>query len=266
MPVPHVFHYTQIYTQQGATGMVYPLLLILGEYNPAGPLAAASCSTTLPAGTVQDVAFFGQNYNITLYALSYVGTGPGANEQRFKVVASRLFSGSAPAPGIQALPVSGFVINAGDPLAFAGTGPYYTDGANDTLNSDATHENSSNPGSFMATPPGGPGTVFIVGVNPDTSANYEYILDSFKNQGRTYAIGVNVFYRPWIQIVARIGNALTLSWLTTPLVSYQVQYTTGLSSTNWTNLGAPIVATSSVTTASVNLGPDPMRFYRIIQQ
>jgi hypothetical protein len=45
-----------------------------------------------------------------------------------------------------------------------------------------------------------------------------------------------------------------------------VQYTTNLTSTNWTNLGAPILATGGVTSDSDNLGPDPQRFYRVVQQ
>ena len=45
-------------------------------------------------------------------------------------------------------------------------------------------------------------------------------------------------------------------------MGYQVQYTTNLASTNWTNLGAAIIATNSVTIDSDNLGPDPQRFYR----
>jgi hypothetical protein len=167
-----------------------PPLVILGEYSPAGPLA--SSTVTLPTGTVQDVKFYGQDYSFTLYALSLVTNGPNPNEQTFTVVASESFSGSASTLGIQTLPVSGFLVNAGDFLAFAGAGPYYPQNPNDATNSDAAYEDSSNPGSFIATPPGGPGSVFTVGLNPDPSANYEYIPDYFGNQGRNYGIGVDV--------------------------------------------------------------------------
>src|ERR1700733_293564 len=51
-----------------------PPLVILGEYSPAGPLAASP--TALPTGVVQDVKFYGQNYDFTLYALSLVTNGP----------------------------------------------------------------------------------------------------------------------------------------------------------------------------------------------
>ena len=61
-------------------------------------------------------------------------------------------------------------------------------------------------------------------------------------------------------------TSVAFSWPTTPGVYYQVEYTTNLTPANWTNLGAAILATNGVTTASDNLGPDPQRFYRIVQQ
>jgi hypothetical protein len=166
-----------------------PPLVILGEYNPAGPLGTSKI--TLPSGTVQDVKFYGGNYNFTLYALSLVAAGPGANEQTFVVTATNSFSGTA-SPGIQTLPVTNFKVTKGQLLAFAGVGPYYPQTSNDAVNSDAAYESSSDPNSYKATAPGGPGTKFVVGLNPDASAAYEYIPDSFGNQGRTYAIGVDV--------------------------------------------------------------------------
>jgi hypothetical protein len=163
-----------------------PPFVILGEYDSTGPLGTSSI--TLPTGTVQDVKFYGGNYNFTLYALSLVSSGPGANEQTFHVVDSESFSGSA-SPGIQTLSVSGFSVTAGDLLGFAGVGPFYPQTANDALNSDATY--GSGGSSFTATPPGASST-FSVGLFGDTSANYTYINDFFGNQGRTYSIGVDV--------------------------------------------------------------------------
>jgi len=94
--------------------------------------------------------------------------------------------------GVQTLPVTNFFVDDGDLLAFAGKGPYYPQNANDATNSDATYQNPSNPTSGTATPPGGPGTVFTVGIYSDTNATNGYISDTFMNQGRTYAIGVDV--------------------------------------------------------------------------
>lgn len=81
-----------------------PPLVILGEYSSAGPLATASSATTLPNGTVQDVKFYGQDYDFTLYALSPVAGGPNANEQTFQVAASQSFCGIACAPGFKSCP------------------------------------------------------------------------------------------------------------------------------------------------------------------
>jgi streptogramin lyase len=167
-----------------------PPLVILGEYSPAGPLAASP--TALPTGVVQDVKFYGQNYDFTLYALSLVTNGPNASEETFRIVASQSFSGTSASPGIQTLPVSNFCANAGELLAFGGIGPWYPQNPDDAINSDATYEDASVPASFIATPPAGLGTVFTAGVNPDPNATYEYIPDYFGNQGRAYGIGVDV--------------------------------------------------------------------------
>jgi hypothetical protein len=175
----------------GAADSAAPFV-ILGEYSPGGPLASSSPGDTLPTGTVQDVKFYGGDYDFTLYALSVVGPGLNPNEQEFQVVASESFSGSPATTGVQTLAVSGFSVTAGDLLAFAGIGPYYPQDPNDAPNSDATYEDSSNPNSFIATPPGGAGTLFTVGINPDPDATYEYISDGFTNQGRTYGLGVDV--------------------------------------------------------------------------
>ncbi|SPE61402.1 exported hypothetical protein [Verrucomicrobia bacterium] len=173
----------------GASDSTSPFV-ILGEYNPAGP--SATSSARLPIGTIGNVRFYGQNYNFTLYVLSLVASGPNANEQTFRVVASQSFSGSAATLGVQILPVSGFTVSAGEVLAFAGTGPWYPQNTNDAPNSDATYEDSTQSGSFAATPPGGPGSQFTVGKHPDTQATYQYVSDVHGNQGRAYAIGVEV--------------------------------------------------------------------------
>src|ERR1017187_2831160 len=138
-----------------------PPLVILGEYSPGGPLATSPA--LLPAGTVQDVKFYGQDYNFTLYALSYVGPGPHTNEQIFQVVASQTFSNSVPSVGTNTLAVTNFTVSAGNLLAFAGTGPYYLQPPTSS-GKDATY--SSSPSSYMATSPV-QGQQFIVGTNGD---------------------------------------------------------------------------------------------------
>lgn len=165
-----------------------PPLVIIGEYDPAGPL---DCSpVTFPGeGRVTEVEFYGADYKFTLYALHRVGKRHGDDRVTFRVVAAESFEGSAE-PGIQSLAVSNFAVQRGDLLAFAGIGPFYPQNPDDEFYTDATYENSSDPTSFAATPPGRPGTEFTVGPYTDPSATYEYISDYFGNQGRVYGIGV----------------------------------------------------------------------------
>lgn len=165
-------------------------LVILGEYEWDNPL---DYSTIIfpDAGKVTVVDFYGQDYDFTLYALRWLGDGTYAGEQKFEVVASEHFTGAAREPGMVSLPVSNFKVQAGDFLAFAGIGPWYPQYVtDDELNSDATYENSSKPGSYVATAPGGPGATFTVGIHDDAKAKYDYISNYYGNQGRDYAIGV----------------------------------------------------------------------------
>ncbi len=243
-----------------------PPLVILGEYSSSGPLATSV--TTLPAGTVQNVKFYGQNYNFTLYALSRVGAGPHTNEQTFEVVAAESFSGSTGSPGTQTVAVSSFCVNAGDFLGFAGIGPYY-ESVEDAANSDATYEDSSSNGFFTATPPGGPGSEFTVGVHPDTNAAYQYISNVFSNQGRHYSIGVDVFDFQITSIVRTNANDLLITWNTTGTNNLvQVTAGTGAGGSFSTN-GFADVTNIVITTATTNfvdvgaLTNKPARYYRI---
>jgi len=64
--------------------------------------------------------------------------------------------------------------------------------------------------------------------------------------------------------VSPASPALRLAWTSLPGVHYQVQYKTQPGQTTWTNLGSRLTASSSTTTASDSLGPDPERFYRVV--
>jgi hypothetical protein len=67
-----------------------------------------------------------------------------------------------------------------------------------------------------------------------------------------------------MQTASHSGNSITLTWSTTPTVMYQVEFTTNLSQTNWTNLGSPIRATNFTWTAS-DTTTNSQKFYRIDQ-
>ena len=53
------------------------------------------------------------------------------------------------------------------------------------------------------------------------------------------------------------------SWLALRGRSYQLQFTTSLTSPNWTNSGSPITATNTTMSASDTFSSDPQRFYRL---
>jgi hypothetical protein len=105
----------------------------------------------------------------------------------------------------------------------------------------------------------------LTNASASDAGSYNVIAANAYGSVTSSVVTLNVVF--FFQSAAQNGSGgVNFSWLTTPGVPYQVQYTTNLTSTNWLNLGAAIVASNSVTTASDNLGPDPQRFYRIIQQ
>ena len=104
----------------------------------------------------------------------------------------------------------------------------------------------------------------LTAASATNAGSYDVIITNSYGSVKSSVVTLNVVF--FFQSAAQNGGLVTFSWLTTAGVSYQVQYTTDLTSANWTNLGAAIMAASSVTTASDNPGPDPQRFYRVIQQ
>jgi hypothetical protein len=100
------------------------------------------------------------------------------------------------------------------------------------------------------------------------AGSYDVVITNLYGTVTSSVVTLNVvfFFQSAAQTSNQNGDAVTFSWLTTPGVSYQVQYTTNLASTNWIDLGAAVIATNGVTTDFDILGPDPQRFYRVVQQ
>jgi len=69
---------------------------------------------------------------------------------------------------------------------------------------------------------------------------------------------------PILQSVIPTNGNLTLTWNGVANVSYQIQSSTSLSNPNWTNVGAPIIATGGVVSASELMNTMPQQFYRVI--
>jgi uncharacterized repeat protein (TIGR03803 family) len=67
------------------------------------------------------------------------------------------------------------------------------------------------------------------------------------------------------QRVTRTGNVLTFTWGTVTGRTYQIETAVDLVQGVWTNSGPAVTATSGTTTGSYTIGPDPQRFYRVVQ-
>jgi hypothetical protein len=69
---------------------------------------------------------------------------------------------------------------------------------------------------------------------------------------------------PVFQTVALFGGTVSFAWNALPGLAYQLQFTTNLDAANWANLGASIIATTNVVTATDTSPTDPQRFYRFV--
>jgi hypothetical protein len=69
---------------------------------------------------------------------------------------------------------------------------------------------------------------------------------------------------PAFQSVERTDQTIQFTWNAAASRAYQVQYTTNLAQTNWSNLGGPITATNIIASSSAAITADPARFYRVI--
>jgi hypothetical protein len=106
----------------------------------------------------------------------------------------------------------------------------------------------------------------LLAAGATNAGRYDVIVTNNFGSVTSSVVTLNVVFFFQSVSVAPNGGAVAFSWLTTPGVAYQVQYVTSLASTNWINLGAAIMATNGVTTDFDTLGPDPQRFYRVVQQ
>jgi len=60
------------------------------------------------------------------------------------------------------------------------------------------------------------------------------------------------------------NRSLSLTWSTEAGEKYQLQYNTNLGSTNWSNLGGPVMAVGAALSATDSITNGPRRFYRVV--
>ena len=137
-------------------------------------------------------------------------------------------------------------------------------------------------------PPGGPGAIFKIGADGVLTTVYSFggvdgaapqaglVQGSDGNlYGTTYGGGGigggGTVFRltvapsaPIFQSVMLTNGALSLTWSTAAGAAYQLQYNSGLSSSNWTSLGSLLTAAGATLSATDSLANRPRRFYRVV--
>lgn len=108
----------------------------------------------------------------------------------------------------------------------------------------------------------GPVTELIQG--SDGSFYGGYFFGGVNGCGSIFRLTVPGACSPRIFFTAQAGGGLKLTWKPLPNRHYQVQYSTDLSSTNWTNLDNPLSATNSPMTYMVQPAGDSQRFFRVV--
>jgi hypothetical protein len=109
--------------------------------------------------------------------------------------------------------------------------------------------------STTATTNSPPGTYTIV-VSAGTLSATNYIF--------TFVYGTLTVVAPQLNGVVLNGNQLIFSWPTIPNQSYQLQYTTNLTTSAWTPLGSPMIGTGNSITVTNLIGASPQSFFRLI--
>jgi hypothetical protein len=90
--------------------------------------------------------------------------------------------------------------------------------------------------------------------------------EPYYNNSASTAAYYNILQPPALQGVTLTGGGVSFNWTAVVGQSYQVQYTTDLTSGIWNNLGSGFMATNTLMTITDATGPDAQRFYRVVLQ
>jgi uncharacterized repeat protein (TIGR03803 family) len=113
---------------------------------------------------------------------------------------------------------------------------------------------------------GGPAHASLVGLvqGSDGDLYGTTFGDGLRGAGTVFRLTVVESPAPVFQAVTHANGAVTLVWKTQAAATYQVQYSSDLSSTNWTNLGSALTAGGATLGAADPIGNSPRRFYRLL--
>ncbi|GEM_PF-644593 len=106
-------------------------------------------------------------------------------------------------------------------------------------------------------------TLQLLNASVTNSGNYSVLITSPYGSVVSSVASFMVVVPPTIQTFNWVNGQFNLTWNTASNMTYQVQYSSDLSTTNWINLGNPITATNGSVTVSDVPGADSQRFYRI---
>jgi hypothetical protein len=80
----------------------------------------------------------------------------------------------------------------------------------------------------------------------------------------TQTISVIVVGAPTITSITRNGSSVVIQWQTYPGKTYQVQAKPDLSTPTWTNVGSPVTAAGTSSSATIPMAGNNLRFFQVI--
>jgi uncharacterized repeat protein (TIGR03803 family) len=101
-------------------------------------------------------------------------------------------------------------------------------------------------------------------ITPANAATYSVIVSNALGSVTSSGALLTVEEPPVFQTAAQISGTIVFTWSATLEQAYQLQCTTNLSSTGWTNWGGAVTATNTIMGASDGIATSGQKFYRVI--
>jgi hypothetical protein len=98
-----------------------------------------------------------------------------------------------------------------------------------------------------------------------TSGTLEFDFDNTPGAFGLDDVTVEALPAPILDSAMLSGGNIDLRWSALMNASYQIQSTTDLAQSGWTNVGSPFLATSNLVQVSLPIGNVPNRFYRVVK-